>query len=110
MSTSLHARKGIVKITALPHCSNMAGGGGFTGSRQKLCHTRSRFGKRKECSACQLPFGKQAPFPHQNSRLITPGSFIMRRSQYAANSARRARQVKLNCPKVLFSTACFLSP
>ena len=25
---SLHARKGLAKITALPHCSNMAGGGG----------------------------------------------------------------------------------
>ena len=24
---SLHARKGLAKITALPHCSNMAGGG-----------------------------------------------------------------------------------
>ena len=23
---SLHARKGLAKITALPHCSNMAGG------------------------------------------------------------------------------------
>jgi len=52
MSRSLHARKHIAKLTALPNCSNMGGAGGFTGSAvgtSKLCHTRNRHGKRKDC-------------------------------------------------------------
>lgn len=32
---SLHARKGLAKITALPHCSNMAGGGWIYRSKQE---------------------------------------------------------------------------
>jgi len=96
MSTSLHARKGIAKITALPNCTNMAGGGGFTGSAigGRLSHSTSRYGKRKECVKCQFGLGKLAPFPYSNSKLITPGSFIMKNGQFSANSARRTRLIK----------------
>lgn len=96
MSKSLHARKSIAKITALPNCTNMAGGGGFMGSSVsgRLPHSSSRYGKRKECVKCQFGLGGLAPFPYQNSRLIAPGSFIMRNSQFSASSARRTKLVK----------------
>jgi len=50
---SLHTRKGLAKITAHPHCTNLAGGGGFTGGKSNMrCHLRKRFGKHKSCSFC----------------------------------------------------------
>jgi len=56
MSRSLHARKGIAKLIALPNCTNMAGAGGFTGSSAS-CHVRNRYGKRKECIKCKFGEG-----------------------------------------------------
>ena len=50
---SLHTRKGLAKITAHPHCTNLAGGGGFTGGKSNMrCHLRKRFGKRQSCTFC----------------------------------------------------------
>ena len=84
MSKSLHARKSIAKITALPNCINMAGGGGFTGSNKNTPHIRGRYGKRKECVKCQ--FGV-------SNKWIMPGSFKMKPSQFSANSSRRTRLI-----------------
>ena len=84
MSKSLHARKSIAKITALPNCTNMAGGGGFTGSSKKTSHVRSRFGLGQKCVKCQFGFSNQ---------WIMPGAFKMKHSQFSANSARRTRLI-----------------
>ena len=100
MSRSLHARKGIAKLTALPNCTNMGGAGGFTGSSvttSKLCHVRNRHGKRKDCVTCEM--GTSRPVAGSNQLFwIAPGSFLQRRGQFNALSARRTRLVQgQNC-------------
>ena len=100
---SLHARKGLAKITALPHCSNMAGGGGFTGQSKKSGHVRSRYGKHKECVTCQMGLG--AGIPGGGSQVWHfPGSFNLPLGEKTPSSARTARLVKGNC---IWGVPCF---
>jgi hypothetical protein len=109
MSRSLHARKSIAKLTALPNCSNMGGAGGFTGSSvttSKLCHVRSRHGKRKDCVTCEMGVG--GPVAGSNQLFwIAPGSFFQNPGQLNATSARRTRLVEgTNCSGFAFRTPC----
>ena len=109
MSRSLHARKGIAKLTALPNCTNMGGAGGFTGSSvttSKLCHVRNRHGKRKDCVTCEMGVG--GPVAGSNNLFwIAPGSFLQRRGQFNALSARRTRLVQgQNCSGAAHSVPC----
>ena len=100
MSRSLHARKGIAKLTARPNCTNMGGAGGFTGSSvstSKLCHVRNRHGKRKDCVTCEMGLG--GPVAGSNQLFwAAPGSFIQRPGELSAASGRRTRLVQgSNC-------------
>jgi hypothetical protein len=109
MSRSLHARKHIAKLTALPNCSNMGGAGGFTGSAvgtSKLCHTRNRHGKRKDCVICD--FGRGGKVAGFNQLFwIASGSFLQKNGQFNASSVRRTRLVQgANCYGFAFRTPC----
>jgi len=90
----------------LPNCTNMAGGGGFTGSRIQLCSVRSRYGKHKECVTCQM--GPKVYTSSSNTSFwISPGSFIMNRGELSASGPVRARLVKGSCP---IGVPCFSPP
>ena len=109
MSRSLHARKGIAKLTALPNCTNMGGAGGFTGSSittTKLCHVKNRHGKRKDCVICDM--GRGGPVAGSNQLFwIAPGSFFQKKGQHSALSVRRTRLVQgTNCSGFEFRTPC----
>jgi hypothetical protein len=109
MSKSLYARKSIGKITSLPNCTNMAGGGGFTGGRIQLCSVRSRYGKHQECVTCQMgtPVSATSASNPGTSFWINPGSFIMNPGELSSNGPVRARLVKGSCTT---GVPCFSPP
>ena len=109
MSRSLHARKGIAKLTARPNCTNMGGAGGFTGSSvstSKLCHVRNRHGKRKDCVTCEMGNGGSVSGSNQLF-WEAPGSFFQKQGELNAASARRTRLVRAtNCSNFENAVPC----